>query len=154
MRRLTWDDLLIQNLSASDCTEYLSHWDWLIAGTFAPEFLSKFGNWFLRRPEGHVEILDVFSGNISIIADSHAQFADLVNTPWWQELYLHSELVYQLHEGGKIPDAGQCYALAPHPAQGGPNPLAGDPIDPKFIMVMDIAVWQSLCSGFVRPKTG
>ena len=152
MSRLTWDDLLIKNLSVSDCQEYLSHWDWLITGTFAPEFLSKFGNWFLRRPEGRVEMLDVFSGMVTPVAESHAEFVDVVNAPSWQELYLHSELVYQLHQQGKVPNTGECYALRPHPALGGPNPLAGDPVDPKFVMVMDIAVWQSLCSGFVRPK--
>jgi hypothetical protein len=27
-------------------------------------FMSKFGTWFLRRPEGHVEMLDVSTGEV------------------------------------------------------------------------------------------
>ena len=65
---------------------------------------------------------------------------------WWQEVYLLSELVYQLHQEAKIPGPGQCYALCPHPALGGPNPANGDAVDPKYVMVMDVTVWESLCA--------
>jgi hypothetical protein len=108
-----------------------------------------FGFWFLRRPEGHVEMLDVFTGQVERIANSYEDFMREVNEQWWQEAYLFSELVYQLHQKGKIPGPGQCYALAPHPALGGPNPANGDAIDLRFIMVTDVVVWQSICVQFL-----
>jgi hypothetical protein len=33
-----------------------------------------FGSWFLRRPEGHVEMLHVFTGRLPRLADSHDEF--------------------------------------------------------------------------------
>jgi hypothetical protein len=148
--QLTWDDLLIQDIAQDNFQLWMSEWTGLIDGQIAPAFMSKFGTWFLRRPEGHVEMLDVFTGAVERVADSYEQFIAEVNQPWWQEAYLLSELVLRLHEEGKIPGPGQCYALAPHPALGGPNPMLDDPIDPRFVLVMDIGIWQSLCSQAVR----
>jgi len=149
MSRLTWDDLLIQDFTPDECQEWLAPWSWLVSGPLAPEFLNKFGSWFLRRPSGHVEMLDVFTGTIEQVADSYEQFVRLVNDRSWQEVHLLSELVYKLHEVGIIPGSKQCYALAPHPAMGGPNPVNGDEVDPRFVTIMDIVVWQSLCSQFL-----
>jgi hypothetical protein len=100
-----------------------------VVGRVGPAFASKFGFLFLRRPEGQVEMLDVFTGQLT-----------------QQEVYLLSEVVYQLHQAGKVPGPGQCYALCPHPALGSPNPANGEAIDPRFVMVMDMPVWQSLCA--------
>ena len=61
-------------------------------------------------------------------------------------MYLLSELVLRLHEAGKVPGPGQCYALAPPPALGGPNPANGEAVDPRFVLVVDVAVWQSICA--------
>jgi hypothetical protein len=112
----------------------------------APEFLTKFGSWFLRRPEGHVEMLDVLTGTIGKVADTHEEFVRLVNEPVWQEAYLLSELVNELHQHGTVPGPGRCYALAPHPALGGPNPANGEWVDPRFVMLMDIGLWQTVCA--------
>ncbi|MBX9677850.1 MAG: hypothetical protein K2X38_03725 [Gemmataceae bacterium] len=112
----------------------------------APAFMSKFGTWFLRRPSGLVEMLDVFTGEVHQAAETYDEFIRDVNERWWQEAYLQSEFVWALHQAGKIPGPGQCYALCPHPGMGGPNPANGDPVDPRFVMVMDTRVWQSLCA--------
>ena len=149
MIRLTWSDLLIQDISPEDFRRWISHWAGVVGGRLAPAFMSKFGMWFLRRPEGHVEMLDVFTGGIERIADTYEAFIAEVNEQSWQEVYLLSELVYQLHGEGKVPSLGQCYALAPHPALGGPNPMLGQSVDSQFVMVMDIDVWQSLCVQFL-----
>jgi hypothetical protein len=150
MSRLTWDDLLIREFSQDDCRRWLEPWSWLVGGVLAPEWLNKFGSWFFRRPEGHVEMLDVLTGTIEKVADSYQQFIAFANQPAWQEVYLLSRRVYELHERGTIPGAGQCYALAPHPLLGGPNPISGEPVDPGFVMVMDIGAWQFFCSQLLR----
>src|SRR5262249_60731732 len=108
MSRLTWADLLIENIGPEDCQRWLGEWSSLIAGPLAPAFLNKFGCWFLRRPEGHVEHLDVFSGTVETIANTYEDFIREVNEQWWQEAYLFSALVCELHQQGKVPGPGQC----------------------------------------------
>jgi len=154
MSRLTWSDLLIEDLNADACRQWLGHWSWLIGGRLAPIFLNTFGSWFIRRPEGPVEFLDVLTGTVEQVAGSYEEFIRLVNGPPWQEIYLLSQLVFELHGQGKVPGPGQCYALTPHPALGGPNPVCGDSIDPQFVMIMDIGVWQSLCGQLLQPQSG
>jgi hypothetical protein len=145
---------LIDGLSPADFQRWLLLWLPVLGGRVAPAFMSKFGTWFLRRPEGHVEMLDVFTGDVSRVADTYDGFVVEVNDRSWQEVYLLSELVFRLHQEGKVAGPGQCYALAPHPALGGPNPLAGDPVDTRFVMVMDIGVWQRLCAQLVLGPEG
>jgi hypothetical protein len=142
---LTWNDLIIEDITLEQFQQWIQPWIGVIGGRVAPAFLSKFGTWFLRRPEGHVEMLDVFTGTVQRMADRYDDFVAEVNQQWWQEVYLLSELL-RLHDADKIPGSGQCYALAPHPAVGGPNPVNGDAVDPRFVVVMDVIVWQKLCS--------
>jgi hypothetical protein len=151
--QLAWADLLTEQIAPEDFQRWMSNWEGIVTGRVAPAFMNKFGFSFLRRPEGHVEMLDVFTGSVERIAESYETFIAEVNEQWWQETYLLSELVFQLHQGGKIPGPGQCYALAPHPALGGPNPMLDQPVDPQFVMLMDVGVWQSVCSQAVRTMT-
>src|SRR5437763_688889 len=146
MSRLTWADLLIEDITPDQFRAWIAPWAGVVTGTVAPAFLSKFGFWFLRRPAGHVEMLDVFTGQLHRAADSYDEFVREVNEQWWQEVYLLSELVLKLHEAGKVPGPSQCYALAPHPALGGPNPANGEAVDPRFVLVTDVVVWQSICA--------
>ncbi len=150
IEKLTWDDLLILDLDPDDCQEWLDYWAWLVHRPLAPVFLNKFGSWFLRCPEGHVEMLNVLSGTIENAADTYEEFIKQVNEPVWQKVYLLSEQVYELHQQEKVPGPGQCYALAPHPAIAGPNLAIGDRIDPRFVVIMDIGHWQRLCVHFLR----
>jgi hypothetical protein len=145
MTPITWADLLIEDITPDQFRDWIAPWSGVVRGLVAPAFLNKFGSWFLRRPEGPVEMLDVFTGRLERIAEGYDGFVREVNEPWWQEAYLLSELVYRLHGAGRIPGPGQCYALAPHPALGGRNPANGDAVDPEFVLVMDIPVWQSIC---------
>ena len=146
MTQLQWADLIIDEIPADQFQNWLSPWYNVVDGPVAPAFLTKFGSWFLRRPQGHVEMLDVLNGTITHASTTYDDFVREVNEPWWQEIFLHSELVLQLHHSGKIPGPGQCYALAPHPAFGGPNPMNGDEVDPRFVTIMDVPVWQSICA--------
>ena len=137
--KLTWDDLLIQNISESDARTWLGYWAGMVGGRVAPVFMSKFGDWFLRRPDGGTDELSVIEGTYSRVASTPEEFASLVNTQAWQEKHLLSFQVAQLHERGTIPGPGQCYAFAPHPAFSGR-------IDIERVMLMDIGVWQHICA--------
>lgn len=63
--QLTWVDLLINDLAPADFQRWLLPSSPVLSGRVAPAFMSKFGTWFLRRPEGHVEIPDVSTGEVS-----------------------------------------------------------------------------------------
>ena len=147
--KLTWPDLLIENISRADCARWLEAWAGIVDGRVAPAFMNKFGSWFLRRPAGEVEMLDVFSGSLERVAESYEAFITQVNQQAWQEVYLLSRLVLRLHEAGKVPGDGECYALVPHPAIGGPDPNLVENIDPDLVMVMDIGGWQYICAQLV-----
>lgn len=110
-----------------------------VGGRIAPIFMSKFGDWFLRRPDGGTDELSVIEGTYSSVAFTPEEFTRLVNTQEWQEKHLLSFQVAQLHERGIIPAAGQCYAFTPHPAWVGR-------IDLERVMLMDIGVWQHICA--------
>jgi hypothetical protein len=143
--QLSWDDLLIQNISVDNAAAWLAQWPDLVAGRCYPLFLSKFGDWFLRRPDGTTELLDVLEGTITTIAKTPAEFDSMLLDVKWQEEKLLSWLVYQLHEDGLIPGNGQCYGLAPHPRLGGPVHRAN-------VMILDIIVWQTICSQILCPR--
>jgi hypothetical protein len=84
-------------------------------------------------------------GQVQQATENYEVFVREVNEPWWQDVYLLSELVLQLHDAGKVPGPGQCYALIPHPALGGPNPTNGETIDSRFVQL-----WTRWCgSAFV-----
>lgn len=137
--KLTWDDLLIQNLTDSDVRTWLSYWPSRVTGQVTPVFMSQFGDWFLRRPDGGTDELSVIDGTYSSVACTPDEFLSLVNTQAWQEEHLLSLQVYQLHERGMIPQGGQCYGFSPHPA------LTGH-IDIQQAMLFDIGVWQNICA--------
>ena len=148
--KLGWPDLVIEDIGPEQFADWIDEWRFVLSGRVAPVFLNKFGAWFLRRPEGPVELLDVFTGELTVLAGSFEQFQAEVDDPSWQEVYLGSKVVYQLHGAGIIPGAGECYAMVPHPLLGGPDPMLGMPVDPARIMVMPVRAWQSICAQAVQ----
>ena len=149
---LGWDDLLIQDVADDDIERWIAEWRGLVAGPIAVAFLNKFGVWFLRRPDGPVDMLDVFSGDIERVADTYEALVARVNDPAWQEVYLLSKLVYELRQSGAVPGPGECYAVVPPAPFGGPNPMGGDLVTASQVMVMRVAAWQAICAQAVRAE--
>lgn len=144
--KLTWDDLLVQNIDGELAARYLKEWNFLLDGRFAPVAMSKFGDWFLQRPDGSTDELSVIEGTLTKIAASSEEFADLMNRQDWQEDHLLSLQVYDLHERGLVPTDGQCYGFAPHPI------LAGK-IEIDQVMILTIPAWQTICAQTFAPQT-
>ena len=119
--------------------------------------MTMFGDWFLHRPEGHIDRFSVITGRCERVAASHADLVSLINTREGRDALLLAGLVSELHDAGKVPAQGQCYALAPHPAFGGPNPYTGGAVNTRFVLVTDVIVWQSICAqtlaGMASPGT-
>ena len=153
MARLSWDDLLIKVASAEQFEQWLGPWRGVVEGMVAPVFLNKFGCWFLRRHDGSNFMLDVMTGDCEDVAQDDAEFATLVNQRDWQENFLLSEVVFDLQQAGVALNPGQCYGLAPHPALGGSDPFLVHPLDPRFVIPVDVGVWQSICAQALHPAT-
>jgi Domain of unknown function (DUF1851) len=132
-----WIDLLIDDPSL-DFSKLLEDWRWLLVGSFRVVVGSKFGDWFVERPGGAVEMLDMQSGQIRQVAGSRDEFYQLIRTREKQQEWLRSDLVVSLHEMGVVPAAGQCYAFSVPPILGGT-------VDPQSVELMDLAVWVSFC---------
>ena len=65
MSQLTWVDLMIDDFTPDQFRDWLKPWSSVVTGRVGSMFVSKFGFQFLRRPEGHIEVLDVFTGQLS-----------------------------------------------------------------------------------------
>jgi hypothetical protein len=142
--KLTWDDLLIE--AADLDPEILVHgWAWLVKGQFRAIAASKFGDWFLERPNGAIQMLDAVKGTLEPVADSYSEFQKLINTQARQEEWLLSELVLTLHEKGMIPSRGECYSFK--------VPLVlGGKAESDNVELCDFRLWVSLC-GQIHEQT-
>lgn len=141
---LSWDDLLIQNIAPADVRSWIEPWSHLVTGPFAFVFMSMFGDWFLRRPDGSTQELSVVEGTLQRVAVTPEEFAACVNRVEWQERHLLSFQVARLHERGLVPTAGQCYGFTPQPVFTGR-------IDLGLARVMSISVWQSIAAQSFPP---
>ena len=101
--------------------------------------MSKFGDWFLRHPNGATSELSVIEGTVRQVASTPEEFDTFVNWRDWQEQHLLSLLVFSLHERNIIPSKRECYGFAPHPALSGK-------IDIEHVVVTKIGAWQAICS--------
>jgi hypothetical protein len=144
--KLTWADLLIQNIPLEDVLKWIEPWAPLVSGQFALVFMSKFGNWFLRRRDGTTDELSVIDGTLQRVANNDQEFAACVNRIEWQEEHLLSFHVLKLHERGLIPGPGECYAFAPHPVFTGR-------IELSHAHVTSIPVWQSIAAQSYFPAS-
>jgi hypothetical protein len=69
--------------------------------------------------------------------------------PSWRQVYLLSEYVSRLHQAGKIAAEHDCYAIAPPPLVGGPDPWGEPSLAVEAAMVMEVEVLQRLYADHV-----
>jgi len=142
--KLTWDDLLIEPPELE--SDALAHgWAWLVQGEFRAIAASKFGDWFLERSSGMIQMLDAIQGSLEQVASSYSEFQALINTRQKQEEWLLSELVLTLHEKNVIPARGECYSFK--------LPLVlGGKAESDNVEVCSFRLWVSLC-GQIHEQT-
>jgi hypothetical protein len=136
--KLTWEDLILDNVTGDEAAAWLLNWDWLVSGDVCPIFLSRFGNWFLRRLDGSTDLLDVIDGKVETISTTPEGFVSAVNTQDWQEQYLYSALVMKYRREGIVARGRDAIAFVPHPA-------FVESLGKCKVMVVTMNVWQSIC---------
>lgn len=145
--KLTWEDLIVDRVTVDEAAAWMAEWRWLGLGRIAPIFLSRFGNWFFHRPDGSVHMLEVTEASVERVAPDSAHFQSAVNTREWQEQYLYSALVLRFRRQGVVALGRQAIGFAPHP-------VFVDSLDQCKPMVLDMAVWQSICGQTMRQVRG
>jgi hypothetical protein len=140
--RLTWSDLLIEDATITD-HRLFEDWAWLVHAPFRPIAATKFGDLFIERPDGRVEMLDAQEGTLRELAASIADFRQLINTEPKQTEWLLSLLVLTLHEKGVVAGAGEGYAFKT------PLVLGGKAVS-ENVMVSDLVVLVSLAGQLHR----
>lgn len=147
--------LLIEAGEHPEIAEWFAVWDTVLPAAASAEvriplFASRFGTLFYARPDGSCHMLDVFFGEVQELAPDTATLALFLREPSWQETYLLAASVRALAAAGTAARGTECYAIAPHPAVGGPDPWAETVLDPAAIMILEGARWQEQCVEFLR----
>lgn len=75
---LNWDDLIIRDLAQPDCQQWLRYWSGWVTGQVQPIYMSKFGDWFLRHPDGSTSELSVPEGTYGKVAATPDEFLSLL----------------------------------------------------------------------------
>jgi hypothetical protein len=149
MKQLKWTELVLEVDQDAPVERWIAPWSALTPGRMKVRLLNRFGCFFLERTDGRVEMLDVFFGQLEPIADSADAFESMLGDPSWRQVYLLSDYVARLHAAGKIAGEHECYALAPPPLAGGPDPWGEQVLGVESAMVMDVEVLQRLYADHV-----
>jgi hypothetical protein len=108
---IAWKDLTFQfkpslSLAASQA------WGWLIPKPWTTLVCSKVGGVFLDKRDGSVHWLDTGTGLVEAVANSRAQFDNLLRTsPDLIDEWFLPALVEKLHAAGKKAGADECYGF-------------------------------------------
>ncbi|MGC1304507.1 MAG: hypothetical protein WA840_19230 [Caulobacteraceae bacterium] len=113
----SWHDIAFV-LDEQIAAEAAAAWSWLIPEPWKVVLCSKFGGIFLEKATGGVFWLECGTGLVEQVADSAEEFhaylgSQRVGRPWRPtiEEWFLPELVRRLHEAGKKPGPGECFAL-------------------------------------------
>lgn len=148
-------DLLIDAAEHPEIADWWAVWERLLPAPLVASkptllFASRFGTLFFTRPGAGCQMLDVFFGEVQELAPDRETLGEFLAEPTWRETYLLAATVRALAASGVVARGTECYAIAPHPAVGGPDPWAEAVLDPAAIMVLEGARWQEQCGQFLR----
>jgi hypothetical protein len=96
-----------------DSERLLCYWRWLCPQSLTVIQRNAFGDLFLRDEVGRVHMLDVGSGNFSLIAESVLEFTELAMTPEGREEWFAEGETNAAAERGLVPGPGQCIGFYP-----------------------------------------
>ncbi|MBB6562498.1 hypothetical protein HNP48_005211 [Acidovorax soli] len=106
--------------SEYDGAEISAYWQPVIGDNSSVLHVSVFGNLFLLNEQGHVLLLDSWSGDIHGVSESYEQYKTDVGTdPEFFRSWFLTDLIELLDAGGMTRGAGQVFAPFVSPALGG-----------------------------------
>ncbi|RKG51584.1 DUF1851 domain-containing protein [Corallococcus sp. AB011P] len=96
----------------------LADWAWLVDGPCYPLAATLFGDAFLLRPSGEVQLLDALEGNLKTVAPSLKEFEALLKSEQGREL-LMAQMAELLWNKEVRPQPDECYGYQVPPIFGG-----------------------------------
>ena len=90
------------------------HWAWKLGSEWTPIMFSVIGDVFIELGAKSVWWLSTATGSLEQVADSRAEFVQLLGTDRADEWFLPG-LVDALHEQDKVPSSDQCFSYAIFP---------------------------------------
>jgi hypothetical protein len=133
-----WSRLLIRT-NRPDTPEMLGCWEWLIGRDMHPLVMTKFGDWFLADPQGRVHWLDLLEGTCTQVADSVAEFEQLMVQEKQLNFWFLLPWCYRLHAEGHVPGEDQCFGFKVPPKLGAPVDLS----NVEVANLMAYQVWMA-----------
>lgn len=124
-----------------DWSSLLEEWHWLLPPEFSVWLFTRAGDLFITLPGGSIHMLEVGSGELSLVAESRDDACAKIDEPGIAEEWLMIPIVDQLVASGCVLDPGQCYSYKVLPVLGGsyaPEGRALLPISEHF------GAWGSL----------
>ena len=132
---------LFVNACESDRELVREVWAWLVPEGCRLLGFSPFADCFLEKSDGRVLLLDLVSGEVTVIADSVPEFHVLAELADYQERWFLASLVSAL--GDRRPVAGQCFAFRT-------PPLLGGELQPANVVLWDRAAYLEGLSTLFR----
>lgn len=114
-------------------------WSWLLTKPYRSCLMNLFGDWFLQDEEGHIDCLSILEGSIVRVSDTIDDFKRSWQDPEFVDEWFLPGFVMAMQNAGVSRTRGKCYAYQVHPIIGGS-------IDVANLVLLDIEVWQAVCS--------
>ena len=106
----TWSDITIQPEEPA-LAALRTSWRWMLGDAWTPLLFSAIGDVFFEVPAGTVWWLSTATGSLEQVAESRANFHELLGTDKADEWFLPG-LVDALRSSGKTLQPHQCYTYA------------------------------------------
>lgn len=136
--------LVVPPPAFDDAREMLRAWDWLLPERVAPVGVNRLGDWYLATPDGAIHLLSVWEGSLEQVASDRTAWKAWLASAEGQEANW-AELVLLLHDQGKRPAAGECFAFEVPPSLGAP-------IDAAKVRTMSLGVLMAALGQTLRPR--
>jgi len=111
-------DYLI-DCSRFDWQKLLASWHWLLPSEFTTWVMNRFGDLFLKTPDGKIHRLALDDGSLTVLAESKDQFCDRLDESGVADDWFLIPLVDELVAAGRALNEGQCYGFIQIPILGG-----------------------------------
>jgi len=118
-------------------------WSWRIPESYRAVLLSLFGDWFLADSQDRIHMLDLASGQLSLIANSEVEFFVMLDVEDNRREWLMSHLVEAAEQAGIHRSPSQCFAFRTPPMLGGA-------FAPSNIVPWDFVAYQTGTSKVLR----
>ena len=115
---ITWDDLTV-NIDHLDSDSLIENWRWLIGESMTPILVSAIGDIFLRDNDDTIYWLETGVGELTPVAESPAQFAEMLDDAYVIDEWFLPQLVADLKVKGMELEPGKLYGFKQLPKLGG-----------------------------------